>query len=47
MGFLKDTEKYNQLTLDGWSLLRFTPDGIRNGTAISVVKDWFDARIKI
>lgn len=41
VGYLRDAEKYNQLTMDGWALLRFTPDGVRNGTAISVIMNWF------
>lgn len=27
-GFLNDMEKYNQAVLDGWRLLRCTPDGL-------------------
>lgn len=29
-GFTKDLEKYNQLTLDGFRLLRFTSDSLKN-----------------
>lgn len=28
VGFIKDMEKYNSLTLSGWYLLRFIPDKI-------------------
>ncbi len=37
-GFLKDAEKYNNLTLLGYRLLRFTPQQERNGEAIEVIK---------
>ena len=37
-GFRKDCEKYNQATLDGWRLLRFTSDMIDDGTAIATIK---------
>lgn len=41
VGFLKDIEKYNQLTLDGWALLRFTPQQIMKGECYGVIKEWF------
>ena len=34
-GFLKDKEKYNLLTLSGIWLLRFTPQEIKSGVAVS------------
>jgi len=43
-GFLADMEKYNELTMLGWSLLRFTPKQVRNGTAVMVIMKWFSDR---
>lgn len=40
-GFVKDIEKYNELTLMGWSLLRFTPQQVKNGEAIKTIHRWF------
>lgn len=40
-GFLGDLEKYNSLSLLGWSLLRFTPQQVRTGEAVTVVVSWF------
>lgn len=34
VGFLKDVEKYNELTLSGIALMRFTPQQIQSGEAI-------------
>lgn len=34
VGFLKDVEKYNQLTLAGWHLLRFTSKDFKNPVLI-------------
>ena len=36
-GFLKDMEKYNALTLAGWSLLRFTTKQMRSGEAAEAI----------
>jgi len=33
-GFRKDCEKYNQMILDGWTLLRFTSGMVTDGEAI-------------
>ena len=33
-GYLKDMEKYNEAAILGWFVLRFTPEQIRNGTAL-------------
>ncbi len=41
IGFLLDLEKYNNLTLLGWSLLRFTPGMMNSGEAIEIIKEWF------
>ncbi len=37
VGFVKDMEKSNALTLAGWRLLRFTPEQVRKGEALEVV----------
>lgn len=36
--FLQDIEKYNELALYGWTLIRVTPDMIKDGRAL----DWLD-----
>jgi len=37
-GFQKDLEKYNQASLLGWVLLRFTGDQIRSGQALAQIE---------
>lgn len=37
-GFLKDLEKYNTLTLLGWRLLRFSPEWVRDGSALEATQ---------
>jgi very-short-patch-repair endonuclease len=44
MGFIGDLEKYNELTLAGWSLLRFTPKQVKDGTAIQTIHRWFNGK---
>jgi very-short-patch-repair endonuclease len=43
-GFIADMCKYNELTLMGWSLLRFTPQQVKNGEAIKVIHRWFNRK---
>ena len=43
-GFVKDMDKYNKAACLGWSILRFTPDQIRNGEDIPVIKEWLESR---
>ncbi len=43
-GFQKDMEKYNSLTLAGYSLLRFTPKQVRDGLAAELIAYWFEMR---
>jgi len=38
-GFSGDCEKYNAATLGGWKILRFTPDAIRDGRALGVIRE--------
>jgi very-short-patch-repair endonuclease len=46
-GFIGDIEKYNALTMAGWSLLRFIPEQLGNGEAISILTEFFfPGRIK-
>jgi very-short-patch-repair endonuclease len=37
-GMLADMEKYNRAAMDGWRVLRFFTDQVRDGTAIAAVK---------
>ena len=37
-GFTKDIDKYNELAILGWRLLRFTPDQVRVGVALQCIK---------
>jgi len=37
-GFALDCQKYNQASLDGWVLLRFTGDQIRSGEALAQIE---------
>lgn len=37
-GFRRDVDKYNELALRGWMLLRFTSDQIRSGEAASTIE---------
>lgn len=37
-GFINDMEKYNQLAIIGWRLIRVTPQQIRSGEAITIVR---------
>jgi len=37
-GFKNDCEKYNQATIDGWRVLRFTSDMIKSGEALQTIE---------
>lgn len=37
-GFVKDMEKLNRAATLGWTVLRFPPDQIRNGTALEELR---------
>lgn len=37
-GYAADCEKYNQASLDGWVLLRFTGDQIQSGEALAQIE---------
>lgn len=38
-GAIKDMEKLNRAEALGWTVLRFTPDQVRNGTALNVLRE--------
>ncbi len=37
-GYMNDMTKYNRATVLGWTVLRFTPDQVRNGTALNELR---------
>lgn len=37
-GMLEDMEKYNAATIEGWRLLRVTPDQVQDGTALALIE---------
>lgn len=41
-GFLGDIEKYNAAAVDGWSLLRVTPDTLTSSNTISMIQAIID-----
>lgn len=43
-GFLRDMQKYNQLALWGWCLVRVTYDMIADGSALTLVQEAFALR---
>lgn len=44
--FLSDMEKYNNLSLLGWSLLRFTTKEMVSCESYDIVREWFKNNIK-
>jgi len=40
-GFIADMEKYNEFVMQGFSLLRFTPDQVKSGYALQEIERWF------
>ena len=38
-GFTGDCQKYNQATIDGWRVLRFTAEMINSGLAIKMITE--------
>ena len=40
-GFTADIEKYNNIQIAGYTLLRFTPQQVQDGTAIAAIQAWF------
>jgi hypothetical protein len=43
-GYLKDVEKYNRAALEGWRVLRATPQDVRSGAAVQLLEKALDAR---
>ena len=43
-GYLKDMEKYNELSKLGWKLLRFTPQQVKHGMAILQIKEFLGVK---
>ncbi len=41
IGYSKDMEKYNQATLLGWKVFRFTPQQFKNGEAAELLENIF------
>tara|TARA_R100000149_G_C5827264_1_gene104211 strand:+ start:341 stop:715 length:375 start_codon:yes stop_codon:yes gene_type:complete len=46
-GFIKDMEKYNEASILGWNMLRFTPSDVKIGKAILIVGRYFGDSIDI
>ncbi len=43
-GYVKDVEKYNALSIKGFSLLRFTPQQMDSCEAYDYLREWFKKR---
>lgn len=43
-GYIDDMEKYNAAILDGWLLLRVTPDQVSDGCAFVLLRQAFEMR---
>ena len=43
-GFLNDMDKYNEITIYGFHLLRATPDEMQNGVAVGLIERYFKER---
>ncbi|MGL6121415.1 MAG: hypothetical protein ACRC0V_13040 [Fusobacteriaceae bacterium] len=41
-GFISDMQKYNLATLNGWQLLRFTPQQTKKSETIQLIKELID-----
>ena len=41
-GYRADLEKYNELAILGWHLLRFLPEQVKSGLALEVVERYFN-----
>jgi very-short-patch-repair endonuclease len=39
-GYTADCEKYNEATLCGWHIFRFTPDIVKSGAAIGMIEKY-------
>jgi len=45
-GFVRDMTKYNELSIMGYGLLRFTPEQVRSGEALHEILRWYEERKK-
>jgi hypothetical protein len=43
IGFRRDLEKFTEAAILGWSILRFTPQQVLDGTAKEVIKRWLES----
>lgn len=43
-GYVGDLEKYNRAAVDGWTVLRFTTEDVRDDTAVTEIARWFAKR---
>jgi len=43
--FVKDMEKYNRATFDGWKVFRFTPQQFKTGEAGEFLENYFKNRL--
>jgi very-short-patch-repair endonuclease len=44
--FQSDCDKYNEASILGWSILRFTTADVVSGSARERIKRWIEARVK-
>lgn len=42
-GFVRDIAKYNLAAVHGWAVLRFTPQDVLRGVALSTLRRWKEA----
>jgi hypothetical protein len=45
-GYQADIEKYNCAAVNGWMVLRFTPEMVQGGTAIAALKQALNREIR-
>jgi len=45
-GFQGDCDKYNYATARGWKVFRFTGQDVKNGSAITLILDYFRGEIR-
>ena len=43
-GYRGDLEKYNNLSIMGWRVLRFLPEQVKSGLAVRMIGEYFNAR---
>lgn len=45
-GYRNDLDKYNELAIMGWTVLRFLPEQVKTGEAAGVIARWGMARLR-